>query len=398
MFNGRLLQIFNRYVHYGGEEAFCTQLQDIIGPEQIQTCWFDSKEWLGPAAPPKWKQSLLIWNNPAALQRIREHHRAWKPDAWLLGNVYPVASAGVYRLALQEKIPVFHFAHNFRPFSVNGTLWAGGQLCDAGLRRNFWPEIRRRSWQNSLIKTAWMAGVLTGFHGFGWSRAVTAWLTVSDFLREKFIEAGVPATRIFTVKPFWLAQPALPTAAGEDYFFFVGRLIEEKGVRVLLNAWKEIFQQRGTNGPGLKIAGRGPLEAVVRQAAAQNPLVQSLGFVSDEEKARLLARCRAVITPSISWEPLGIVTCEAYDAGKPVLGARTGGITETIQHGVTGLLHNPGDAAELARHVLELNNAPERRQAMGLAGREWLVVKMAPERWRKELFQIIELVLHQNKK
>lgn len=393
MFRGRLLQVFNRYVQQGGEEAFVTQLQAIIGSEQIQTCFFDSRDWIGPTAPPKWKQALLTWHNPAAVRKLIEHHRIWQPDIWLFGNVFPVGSAGIYRAALREGVPVIQFAHNFRPFSVNGTLWVKGRICDAGLRRNFWPEVRHKAWQNSFLRSAWMALVLTMFHRLNWGEAVGAWVPVSDFMRSKFIEAGVPAERVHTLHPFWFARPELKPSPEGDYYLFLGRLIEEKGIQVLLAAWQEIFTQRGQKGPELRIAGRGPLESVVRTAAARNPLVHVLGFVSDDEKAGLIAECRAMIAPSIWWEPLGIVTCEAYDYAKPMLGARTGGLTETIQHGVTGLLHQPGDAAELARQVLALDARPEQRRAMGLAGREWLLANMSPQRWKERLFQIIEHVL-----
>ena len=55
MFRGRILQVFNRYVQQGGEESFVTQLQTIIGSEQIQSV--SSTAGLdGPNAPPKWSK------------------------------------------------------------------------------------------------------------------------------------------------------------------------------------------------------------------------------------------------------------------------------------------------------------------------------------------------------
>jgi glycosyltransferase involved in cell wall biosynthesis len=393
MFQGRLLQIFNRYAQSGGEEDFVNSLEKILGPQQVQTCFFDSRDWIGPQAPSKWKQAALLWHNPAAVAQLLEHHRRWKPDAWLMGNVYPVGSLGVYRAALQESVPVIHFVHNFRPFSVNGTLWVGGGLCDAGLRRNFWPEIWHRSWRNSLLQTAAIAAVLSAFHHLRLGRSVSAWVTVSEFLRGKFIEAGLPPERVHTLHPFWMARPDIPVASESDYYLFVGRLIEEKGVHVLLEAWARIYEQRGVSGPKLRIAGRGPLASAVEQAALKNPLVKGLGFVREEDKARLIVESRGLLAPSIWWEALGIVTYEAYEFARPMLGARTGGITETVQHGITGLLHEPGNAAELARQVLELDATPDTRRAMGLAGRAWLLQNMDPGRWKESLFQIIESVL-----
>ena len=392
-FDGRLLQIFNCYRIPGGEEHFARQLEDVIGRQQVRTCWFHSRDWIGPGAPAQWKQALLMLNNPAAVEKVMQEHRSWKPAAWLVGNVYPVASLGVYATARKEGIPLIQFVHNFRPFSVGATLWAGGEIIDAGLHRNFWSEVQRAAWLNSRLKSAWMAYVLSHFHRSHHIESVSAWVTVSNFLREKFIQAGIPAERVHTLHPFWFAHKEVPVRPEGDYYLFIGRLIEEKGVLVLLAAWDIILRERGANGPRLIIVGHGPLESRVRAAAAGNPLIEYAGFVTDERKAELIAGCRTMLAPSVWWEALGAVTYEAYDFAKPMLAARSGGLTETVQPGVTGELHEPGNATELAGQILRLDQDPARRAAMGRAGREWLLQNTRPERWREQLFKIVSQVV-----
>ncbi len=390
MFDGRLLQVFNCYRQPGGEETFARQLEQIIGPQQIQTCWFHSNEWSGPNSPSAIQQARLMLNNPAAVEKLLAQHRAWKPAAWLVGNVYPVASLGVYEAARREGVPVVHFVHNFRPFSVSATLWVNGRQTDAGLRKNFWPEVRYGAWQHSRVKSAWMAYVLSRFHRAGYAESIDTWVTVSRFLREKFIQAGIAPERIHALHPFWFASAEVPTVPEGDYYLFVGRLVEEKGGRVLTAAWDIIHRERGSQRPRLIIVGSGPLETEVRAVAARNPLIECAGFISDERKAELIAGCRAMLAPSVWCEPLGAVTYEAYNAAKPMLASRSGGLTETIQPGVTGDLHTPGDAADLAKQVLALDADPARRVAMGRAGRAWLLEHTNPARWKEQLFKIVE--------
>lgn len=386
----RLLQIFNHYLERGGEEASVHRIFDLLSPStDIHRCAFNSSSWKGAAAPPAWSQALRMICNPTSLETLRKEHLATRPDAWLVHNVFPVGSAAVYREALRLKVPIIYYIHNFRPFSVNAYLWAGNEVATGGLRKNFWQEIRHGAWQGSVLKTAWFAFVLKLMHRLRWFRSVKAWVAISDFMRDKFIEAGVPAADIFTVRHAWQPMEAPPPPQDRGYWLFLGRLIPAKGIAVLFDAWKIIRAELGDRAPKLVIAGAGPMEAKVRELAAQNPLVEFRGLVSGTGKHDLLANCRGMVAPSVWWEPLGLVTYEAYDFAKPMLAARSGGLTETVVHGETGFLHEPGNPAELARQVIELDGAPERRVEMGRAGRAWLLANTNEQDWLRKFSRVV---------
>lgn len=390
----RLLQVFSRYVEAGGEETTVNRIADVLSCENGKNqCWFDNRDWVGPAAPMWMKQAMLMIRNPSALCALRERHNALRPDAWMVHNVFPVGSAGVFREALQRGVPIIYYIHNFRPFSVNGYLWAGDGIAEGGLRRNYWQEIRHGAWQNSIIKTAWFAFVLTLTVRLGWFKSVKAWVAVSDFMRDKFIEAGVPAEDIFTVRHAWWPMPDPPPPQDGGYYLFLGRLVPAKGIRVLFDAWKIVRDELGDRAPKLIIAGAGPSESWVREKVRENPLVEFRGSVSGDEKHQLLAACRAVIAPSVWWEPNSLVTYEAYDYSKPILASRSGGRTETVEVGKTGILHEPGNADELARHVIELDAAPGRRAEMGRSGRAWLIENTNEDDWRRKIEKVVEHAL-----
>jgi glycosyltransferase involved in cell wall biosynthesis len=390
----RVLQIFNRYLEPGGEEASVELISALLSPRvDLAACFFESRAWTGPSAPPRWKQALFMIHNPSSLTKVRQQHRASDPDVWLVHNVFPVGSAAIYREALKLRVPIVYYIHNFRPFSVNGYLWAGEGLAREGLRKRFWKEIRHGAWQNSVIRTAWYASVLKLMHELGWFRAVKAWIAVSEFMRQKFIEAGVPAEDVFTVRHACRPMDAPRSPRDGGYYLFLGRLTPAKGIRVLLDAWAIVRRERGDRAPRLVICGAGPSERWVREQAAANPLVEFRGTVRGAVKDDLLAGCRAMIAPSIWWEPLGLVTYEAYDHAKPMLAARSGGLAETVIDGRTGMLHEPSDAAELARHVIELDASPDRRVEMGRSGREWLLANTSEEDWRRKIEKVIEHAL-----
>jgi glycosyltransferase involved in cell wall biosynthesis len=122
-------------------------------------------------------------------------------------------------------------------------------------------------------------------------------------------------------------------------------LTEEKGVRVVLDAVRRLPNDLRFE---LTIAGRGPLEHAVRDAAEADPRIRFAGFVQGEEKHALLSNASHLLIPSLWYEnaPVAVVEAAAYGIG--VIGSRIGGIPELVSEGSTGFLFEPGDAAALA--------------------------------------------------
>src|SRR5947208_7443303 len=100
------------------------------------------------------------------------------------------------------------------------------------------------------------------------------------------------------------------------------------------------------------LGGDGRVGRAVAARAKRMQSVTDAGQLSDAAKTEALSKARAVVVPSIWWEALGLVVYEAYDYSRPVLVARSGGLSEIVMHSETGLLHDPGNATQLAEHVI----------------------------------------------
>ena len=356
-------------------------------------CLFANSDWSGPNAPSKLQQARWIISNPRSLEKIRTMHEAARPDAWLLHNVFPVGSAAIYREALRLHVPIIHYAHNYRPFSINGYLWAGNKITTGPLPVRYLKEIRCAAWQNSHIKTAYFGGVLALSRSLGWWKSVRAWIAISEFVRQKLIGFGVRESEVFTLRHFWSPSRALPGPWQSRHYLFLGRLIEAKGLMPLVAAWELLERELGGAAPTLMIAGSGPLEPWIREKAGAIRSIEFVGRADGARKRALLGDARAVIVPSLWWEPLGLVVYEAYEAGKPVLAAASGGLSETVEHGHTGFLHAPGNSAELAAHVLKLESDLAGARQMGENGRRWLEANTGEARWRRDFMSILEHVI-----
>jgi 1,4-alpha-glucan branching enzyme len=187
---------------------------------------------------------------------------------------------------------------------------------------------------------------------------------------SRYMQAEI--RRLFGVSPEHLYVIAngvkpiiLPEAPRSGYnILYVGRLVVEKGVQHLLMALPALIGIF----PELKlvIAGNGPYQRELQELAVHLGIgdrVGFKGFVPEPVRDQLLADCRMTVFPSL-YEPFGIVALEAMSAGRPVIVARTGGLTETVQHEENGLCFTPGDIKELQYCIFRILQYPEWAETM----------------------------------
>jgi glycosyltransferase involved in cell wall biosynthesis len=178
------------------------------------------------------------------------------------------------------------------------------------------------------------------------SNRLADWRTYnSQFVLQSW-EPGGPRPRsdlIPAVSMFPQRQRSLEDRRG---FFFISRLIENKGVDTLLRAY-ECARIDRASWP-LTIAGEGPMSVWAREYIERRAMagVELLGFLSEEEKAERIAACMWLVAPPNTREDMGLTPIEARNVGVPAIVTRDGGLPESA--GPAALLCAPGDVAGLA--------------------------------------------------
>lgn len=380
----KFIQVFNRYLKRGGEENSVGRIRSHLelGGHQVIPFWRDSAEWFGPGAPAKSRQPFLMWRNGRVLKDLCELQEREQGEAWILHNVLPVVSLGVYHLAVELKVPIIQWLHNYRPISPSGTLQAGGRLLQPDDPWIAWKESWAGSWRGRLL-TAWVALAYAWIKWRGDFSSVRAWIAVSDGMKNIFEQGGLPAARLHTLRHSWDMQGDAPPDTDEGYFLFLGRMVEAKGVRFLVDLWTH---------PSLRdiplvMAGEGPLYDQLRQATPQS--VRWVGYVEGEAKRRLIAGARAILFPSLWPEPLSTVAYEAYEMGKPVVSSSAGGMKELVLDGQTGRLLEPGDTAAWRDAIVLLARDPATARSWGRAGWQWLRNHVSVSSWNAQFNAIL---------
>ena len=173
----------------------------------------------------------------------------------------------------------------------------------------------------------------------------------------------------------------------------VGRLVERKGHDMVIRALPGI--ERAVGPVRYVVAGAGPeeprLRALAREVGCASD-VRFIGPVSGEDLAALYAACDVFVMPSRALaqrdgvEGFGIVFLEAGACAKPVVGGRSGGITDAVLDGVTGMLVDPADVAELQAVLIRLLDDPVEAQRLGARGRQR--VEALAQSWEPTVRQI----------
>lgn len=181
--------------------------------------------------------------------------------------------------------------------------------------------------------------------------------------------------------------PGTPAEDGPCKLLFVGRLDPVKGLRVLF----EGFEAARAEVPDLQLTviGDGADRPWVEEHAARIGGIDVLGYKSQAEVAEALGQHDVLVLPSFA-EGVPVALMEAMVSARPVIATRVGGVAELVEHGVSGQMVAPGNAADLTEAMVILARDADRRREMGQAGRAKVCAAFDIDReaaWLKTLFE-----------
>mgnify|MGYP001578293063 CR=1 FL=1 len=280
-----------------------------------------------------------------------------KPDIAHFHNIWYLLSPSAFYACKEEGIPVVQTLHNFRLFCANGLLLRRGQVCEECVGKLPWKAIVYGCYRNSRFYSMPVA-LTEGIHRIKgtWENKVDAYIALTEFGRNKFIEHGLPPDKI-TVKPNFILNShqshslleGKPAFTNENYIVFLGRLSNEKGVITLINAFK-ILKDTVNKNTMLKIVGDGPLKTQIEDMMKTDGIsdVELTGRKTHSECMEILGKARFMVIPSIWYETFPLTALESFSCGKAVIASRLGALAEIVQDQKTGLLFEPGNPEDLA--------------------------------------------------
>ena len=294
-------------------------------------------------------------------------------DVAHLHCIYHHLSPAILPLLTQRGIPVVMTAHDLKIACPAYKMLNRGGICERCKTGSVLNVVRHRCVRNSLAASVVVA-VESGLHRMlqTWQRHLSAVVCPSRFFRDKFVEWGWDPAQLEVIPNFVDVETFVPQFSPGSYALYFGRLAPEKGVATLIRA-----AQRA--GVPLRIAGSGPEEAALRALAQSlDAPVDFVGFQSGAALHELVRQSRCVVLPSEWYENAPMSVIEGLALGKPVVGARIGGIPELIEHDSTGWLFDSGSVDALALRLAQVQGCSnERLAAMGAEARRQVAARFS---------------------
>jgi glycosyltransferase involved in cell wall biosynthesis len=381
----RILMLHNRYIYRGGEDestdsevAMLREYGHDVDLLEItnETILKQSKLKTGIDA---------VWSRDA-YWIVRNKCRSGNYDIVHIQNFFPLFSPSVHFACSSENVPVVQALRNYRLYCINGIFYRDEHICEDCMRYLIpWPGVAHKCYRNSTVGSSIVATMLTTHRILQtWQKKVDYFYTLSEFALNKLVDGGLISEKI-GVKPNFVSHDPGNSNLERKYVFFVGRLVEEKGILLLLQTWEKFDLQIP-----LKIAGDGPLFEKVQDAAQKMRWIEYVGKTTLSQTYDLMGGAHFTIFPSKWYETFGRVIIESYAKGTPVISSDLGAGGSLVYEKVTGLKFDLHDINDFVNKVQWAWNHPQEMSLMGRNARMEYETKYTVERNYDMLMDIYE--------
>jgi glycosyltransferase involved in cell wall biosynthesis len=288
-------------------------------------------------------------------------------DVAHIHNIYHQISPSILPILKKYKIPVVMTVHDYSLVSPNINLFLRDKIYDKICGNNFFRCVVDRCVKRSFVASFWCSLEMWFHHKIlnVYKKNIDLFIVPSEFVKNKLIEAGYDGNKIkiiphfADIKKFPVSPPErLPSfsRAGSfqfqdsgNYMLYFGRISEEKGIGVLIEAMKQLPELK------LKIVGEGPsfknYGFRIMNYGLKN--IELLGYKNQDELQNLILSAYLIIVPSLCPETFGLSALEAMAQGKCVIASDIGALPELIDN---DFLFEPDNVFELVELIKRLTN------------------------------------------
>ena len=267
----------------------------------------------------------------------------FKPDIIHLNNIHSQLSPYIGELAHKRGIKVVWTLHDYKLICPSYCCLYKGKICETCIHKNTINVLTKKCMKNSFS-----ASFIAYIEALIWSRNrlnknTDYFIAPSHFLKQKMVEGVFPNNKIKVIHNFINRELTEIIYEKKDYYCYIGRLSEEKGIRTLLKVAEKLPYK-------LKIVGTGPLKNSFKYNKTN---IDFVGFKEWNDLKNIIKQARFLVVPSEWYEVFGLVCIESLCLGTPVLGANIGGIPEILSQ-ENGLLFESGNPSDLKDKIQQM--------------------------------------------
>ncbi len=397
-----LLSINNYYYYRGGAETVFLEQNKLFErqgwrvvpfamrhPKNISTPWsayFVDEIEFGQ----EYSLTQKVMKAPKVIYSFEARHKLDRllkrvqPDVAHAHNIYHHISPSILSLLKNRGVPTVLTLHDLKIACPAYNMLAPDGICERCKGGHLHNVVTNRCIKGSAALSAVVMAEAVLHRALGsYTRCVDRFVVPSQFYIDKFCEWGMPRSLFRHIPNFVDTTRLQPRFNPGDAFLYFGRVSREKGIDTLIRA-------AASAKCALRVVGTGPeLEEMRVLAQRIKADVTFLGYQTGESLHEAVAGSLAVVLPSQWYENAPMSVLEAYALGKPVLGARIGGIPELVKDGETGATFESSNVDSLAHALAQFaGQTAQQVSEMGRQGRAWVESSFTIELYRERILQL----------
>lgn len=318
--------VHNDYGKFSGEEAVVRDHIDLLSSNGCKVVSFrrSSQELHGLIGAAKGFFSG-IWN-PVSQKHFACFLDRERPDIIHIHNLYPLINPCILPEAKRRGIPIVMTVHNYRLLCPNGLFTIHNQICEeCAIQKSILPCLKRNCLHSPLKTLGYALRTVCTQKNRWFLDCVDRFLCLTEFQKRKLISYGIPKEKCRVIPNFitfsWLDQASHVSLGQANYVAYAGRLSEEKGIDLLLNAAKKLpkipFLLAGNDAEQYK--GNAPAN------------VQFTGYLTGNILFEFMRNARLQIMTSRCYENFPTSLLQGMALGIPALVPNLGGMPEIIR-------------------------------------------------------------------
>jgi len=327
--------------------------------------------------------SKLLDRYPVDIVHMHDIHRQMSPS--------------VLHETGKRRIPTVMTLHNYRMICPSFLMMADGKPCEACAQGRFFNALRKRCVKGSFFRSALISMESYLHHRIlDIYKDVDIFIAPSMFLKNKHEEMGFKKKMVHLPYPLDIEEfgninvgSTVKKKNNQLSAVYFGRLEPEKGLYTLTKAFRILSDSERGKRILLKIIGDGPIKEELKEMAQKYRInIRFPGFLKGKKLHNELRNTDFIIIPSEWYENYPVSVMEAFALGKPVIGARIGGIPEMVKDHKTGLTFESGNAVDLSNKIKYLLDNPHVIPLWGQNARRFIEQEVNPERHYQQLMEI----------
>ena len=295
----KVLLIHNFYQYWGGEDSYVTSLRKLLVEKGHEVYLYSKDSKKIKTFWDKLRTAIGLFYNPWVEKELAKIIEEFKPEVVHFHNVYPLIGATAYWVCKKYNIPIVQHIHNYRFMCPKGILFRNNKICELCLHKRFpFYSILFGCYHRSYLASFFFSLAFYYHNLIKTFDLIDKFIFPSEFIRDYYLKHLKINKEKTVFLPYFVdvkKSDLTKKIKKEDYFLFVGRLSEEKGIIQLLEVFKTLPKIK------LVVIGDGPLREEVAHYK-KYPNIEILGFLKREKIYDYMRRSKAVIIPYMCYE------------------------------------------------------------------------------------------------